>query len=153
MWLEDLNFKFYFIYLFIYFFFSSTSLLLPTRDPPPSCTHAQSCNPMDCSLPGSSVHEIFQARTPEGVAISSSRRSSQFRDQICVSRVIGKQIVYHCPPHQLERPTHTQRPGNVPSGPSHNGHGPQPLLPGPFKEENKNSEGPETKNSAVSRGT
>ncbi|XP_055446941.1 RUN and FYVE domain-containing protein 2 isoform X1 [Bubalus kerabau] len=43
----------------------STSLLLPTRDPPPSCTHAQSCNPMDCSQPGSSVHGLFQARILE----------------------------------------------------------------------------------------
>ena len=37
---------------------------------------AQSCltlsNPMDCSLPGSSVHRIFQARTLEQVAISFS---------------------------------------------------------------------------------
>ena len=30
--------------------------MLPTHLPPPSCTHAQSCNPMDCSPPGSSVH-------------------------------------------------------------------------------------------------
>ena len=30
------------------------------------------CNPMDCSLPGSSVHGIFQARTLEWVAISFS---------------------------------------------------------------------------------
>ena len=29
-------------------------------------------DPMDCSLPGSSVHGIFQARTLEWVAISSS---------------------------------------------------------------------------------
>ena len=32
---------------------------------------------MDCSLPGSSVHGIFQARILEWVAISFSRRSSQ----------------------------------------------------------------------------
>ena len=31
------------------------------------------CNCMDCSLPGSSVHEIFQARILEWVAISFSR--------------------------------------------------------------------------------
>ena len=31
------------------------------------------CNPMDCSLPGSSVHGIFQARVQEWVAISFSR--------------------------------------------------------------------------------
>ena len=34
------------------------------------------CNPMDCSLPGSSVHGIFQARVLEWVAISFSRGSS-----------------------------------------------------------------------------
>ena len=31
------------------------------------------CGPMDCSLPGSSVHGIFQARVREWVAISSSK--------------------------------------------------------------------------------
>ena len=30
------------------------------------------CNPMDCSLPGSSVHGIFQARVLEWVAIAFS---------------------------------------------------------------------------------
>ena len=35
------------------------------------------CNPMDCSLPGSSVHGIFQARILEWVAISYSRGSSR----------------------------------------------------------------------------
>ena len=53
--------------------------------------HAQSrltlCNPMDCSLPGSSVHGIFQARILEWVAISSSKGSSWFRDQTCTSFV------------------------------------------------------------------
>ena len=39
------------------------------------------CNPMDCSLPGSSVHGIFQARILEWVAISFFRASSQPRDQ------------------------------------------------------------------------
>ena len=29
------------------------------------------CNPMDCSPPGSSVHEIFQARILEWVAVPS----------------------------------------------------------------------------------
>ena len=43
--------------------------------------HARLCltlsNPMDCSLPGSSVHEILQARILEWAAISSFRGSSQ----------------------------------------------------------------------------
>ena len=43
------------------------------------------CNPMDCSPPGSSVHEIFQARILEWVAISFSRGSSQPRDRTQVS--------------------------------------------------------------------
>ena len=34
------------------------------------------CDPMDCSLPGSSVCGIFQARVLEWVAISFSRGSS-----------------------------------------------------------------------------
>ena len=38
------------------------------------------CDPMDCSLPGSFVHGIFQARVLEWVAISFSRGSSQPRD-------------------------------------------------------------------------
>ena len=34
------------------------------------------CNPMDCSLLGSSIHGIFQARVLEWIAISFSRESS-----------------------------------------------------------------------------
>ena len=58
------------------FFFSSTTLLRPTHLPPPSCAPAQSCNPMDCSPPGSSVHGLFQARILEWVAISFSKESN-----------------------------------------------------------------------------
>ena len=39
------------------------------------------CDPMDCSLPGSSIHGIFQAGVLAWVAISFSRGSSQTRDQ------------------------------------------------------------------------
>ena len=52
------------------------------------------CDLMDCTLPGSSIHEIFQARILEWVAISSSRGSSQSRDWTCTS-CIGWQILYH----------------------------------------------------------
>ena len=38
------------------------------------------CDPVDCSLPDSSIHGIFQARVLEWVAISFSRGSSQPRD-------------------------------------------------------------------------
>ena len=48
------------------------------------------CNPMDCSPPGSCVHEIFQARILEWVAISFSRGSSQPRDQTRVSCSAGR---------------------------------------------------------------
>ena len=37
------------------------------------------CNPMNCSLLGSSIYGIFQARILEWVAIAFSRRSSQPR--------------------------------------------------------------------------
>ena len=45
---------------------------------------------MDCSLPGFSVHGIFQARVLERVAISSSRGSSWPRNQTHVSCVGGR---------------------------------------------------------------
>ena len=53
-------------------------------------------DPMDGSLPASSVRWIFQARILEWVAISSSRGSSQPRDWACISRVssIGGWIFY-----------------------------------------------------------
>ena len=51
------------------------------------------CNPLESSPPVSSVHEIFQARILEWVAVSSSRRSSQTKDQTCIS-CIGRWILY-----------------------------------------------------------
>ena len=55
------------------------------------------CNPMDCSLSGSSVHGILQARTLEWVAILSFRGSSRPRDWTRISYIscIGKQVLYH----------------------------------------------------------
>ena len=41
-------------------------------------------NTMDCSLLGSSVLGILQARILEWIAMSSSRGSSQHRDQTCI---------------------------------------------------------------------
>ena len=101
-------------YLFIYFVATlhGTWDLSPlTRDPSgtesvPPAVEAQSLNhwttrkacarsvaqlcptlgdPMDCSLPGSSVHGNFQARILERVAISFSRGSSQLRNWAHVS--------------------------------------------------------------------
>ena len=48
------------------------------------------CNTVDCSLPGFSIHGIFQARILEWVAISFSSGSSQPRDRILVSCTAGR---------------------------------------------------------------
>ena len=48
------------------------------------------CDPMDYSLPGSSIHGIFQARVLEWVAISFSRGSLWPRDQTQVSHIAGR---------------------------------------------------------------
>ena len=48
------------------------------------------CDPMDCSLPGSSVHGIFQARVLEWIAISFSRGSSQPRDSTPASHIVDR---------------------------------------------------------------
>ena len=45
------------------------------------------CSPIDCSPPGSSVHEILQARILERVAMLSSRGSSQPKDWTHISWV------------------------------------------------------------------
>ena len=44
------------------------------------------CSPMNCSLPGSSIHGIFQARILEWVP----RRSSRPRDWTWVSRIVDR---------------------------------------------------------------
>ena len=48
------------------------------------------CDPMGCSLSGSSIQRIFQARILECAAISFSRGTSQPRDQIQVSCIAGR---------------------------------------------------------------
>ena len=48
------------------------------------------CNPMDCSLSGSSIHGIFQARMLEWIAVSFSRGSSRPRNRTVISRIAGK---------------------------------------------------------------
>ena len=47
------------------------------------------CNPMECNLPGSSVHGILHARILEWVSMSSSRGSSPPRVWIHVSCITG----------------------------------------------------------------
>ena len=55
------------------------------------------CDPMDCNLPGSSVHGILQAKILEWIAISSPRGSSLPRDRICISYIscVCRWILYH----------------------------------------------------------
>ena len=53
------------------------------------------CDPMNCSLPGSSVCGMSQARILAWGVISYSRGSSRPRDRTCIS-CIGKRILYHC---------------------------------------------------------
>ena len=50
------------------------------------------CDSMDCSLPGSSVHGVLQARILQWVAVPSSRGSSRSRDwtQVSYGSCIGR---------------------------------------------------------------
>ena len=60
-------------------------------------SHIRLCDAMDCSLPGSSVHVILQARTPEWVGMPSSRGSSRPRDQTqfsCVSCIASRFFIH-----------------------------------------------------------
>ena len=52
------------------------------------------CDSMNCSLLGSSVHGILQARALEWVAISFFRGSSRPRDRTWVSHIVGRRF-YH----------------------------------------------------------
>ena len=54
---------------------------------------SDSCDPKNCSLPGSSVHGNLQARTREWIAISCSRESSRPSNQ--THACIGRWILYH----------------------------------------------------------
>ena len=61
----------------------------------------QSCptlwDPMDCSLPSSSVHGIFQARILEWVAIPFSRGSSQLRVRTVISPLWADSLLSESP--------------------------------------------------------
>ena len=65
------------------------------------------CDPMDCSLPSSSVHGILQAKILEWVAIPFSRISSQTKDRTRVS-LHCRRILYYLS-HQ-GRPTYNEPP-------------------------------------------
>ena len=75
-----------------------------------SLSLVQLCDPMDCSLPGSSVHRIFQARVLEWVAIPFSRKSFFFfpgnlntsiitltwLSKKCMYSFLPAQCIHHC---------------------------------------------------------
>ena len=50
------------------------------------------CDPIDCSLPGCSVHGIFQAIVLEWIAISFSRGSSQPRARTWASHIVDRRF-------------------------------------------------------------
>ena len=53
---------------------------------------SNSCDPRDCSLPGSSVHVILQARILEWAAMPSSRGSSRPGDWTLVSCLVSRSL-------------------------------------------------------------
>ena len=57
------------------------------------------CDPVDCSLPGFSIHGILQAQMLEWVAMSSSTGSSRTRDRdqihIFYTSCTGRQVLQH----------------------------------------------------------
>ena len=76
----------------VFFFFHTNKALLLREEPKPTSRHrwfglvTQSCptlcNPMDCSLPGSSAHGVLQARRLEWVAIAFS--SLDIARRVCI---------------------------------------------------------------------
>ena len=68
------------------------------------CVHAKLlqscptlCDPMNYSLPGSSVYGILQARILEWAVMPSTRGSSRPKNGTCVSYTscLGRQVLYH----------------------------------------------------------
>ncbi|XDA80054.1 hypothetical protein R6Z07F_010046 [Ovis aries] len=86
-------------YVYLHWPVGSLPLVLPEK---PLCiifslkvksvSRVHLCDPMDCSLPGSSVHGIFQVRLLEWAAISFSRRYSRPRDQTLVSCIADRRF-------------------------------------------------------------
>ena len=64
-------------------------------------------DPMDCSLPGSSVHGILQVRILEWVAISFSRGFYRPRNRMQVSCIAGKRFTTWTTREALKRKSYT----------------------------------------------
>ena len=77
--------------IIIYFYYTYLWILCV------SCSIMCNWPPLDCCLPGSSVHEILQARILECAAFAFSRGSSQYRGRTWVLHC--RQILY-CLSHQ-----------------------------------------------------
>ena len=76
---------------FFFFFWShhvASGILFPWSEVAQLCPTL--CNPIDCSLPGSSGHGIFQAIVLEWIAISFSRGSSQPRARTWASSIVDR---------------------------------------------------------------
>ena len=68
-----------------------TELIRPRESESVSCSVCLTLGDIiDCSIPGSSVHEIFQARILERVANPFPRGSSWLRDWTRVSHIAGR---------------------------------------------------------------
>ena len=65
------------------------------------------CKPMNFNLPSSSVHEIFQARMLEWIAISSSRGifGTQGLNPGLLCFPHWRQILSHCPTWEAQKPS------------------------------------------------
>ena len=70
--------------------YNQTSFLERKKESEVSQSCPTLCNPVECSLPDSSVHGIFWARVLEWVALSFSRGSCQPSDRTRLSCIIGR---------------------------------------------------------------
>ena len=86
--------------IYIYSFVRNYQVLVTRSCPTP-------CNPMTCSLPGSSIYGIFQTRILKWVTISFSRGYSQPRDQTwvcCIAvRLFTTWALYQLTPNCLSK--------------------------------------------------
>ena len=93
MWKWILLFFFFFFFLkfvFLKFHLLNVYICMKWSEVAHSCPTLWGS--LDCSLPGSSAHGIFQARVLEWVAISFSGGSSRPRDWTRVSHTIGRAL-------------------------------------------------------------
>src|SRR5574337_2020190 len=87
-----------------------TGLIPSQRSEVKSLSCVRLCNPMDCSLPGSSVNEICQAIVLEWIAICFSRGSSQPRDRTLVSCIAGRLSPHFVSQYQFVSVVHQYTP-------------------------------------------